>query len=127
MTPPRLVGNRGEVGEFVLPLRNPNSKSSDPADDFTAEAAAWTMTAHEARPGHELQFAAMVERGVSIARAAFAFNNTNAEGWALYAEAIMTPHFPLDGQLFALQLRLLPPARAFLDPLVNLGPITPDG
>ena len=125
VNPPRLLGNKGELGEFVLPLRNPNSKSSDPADDFTAEAAAWTMTAHEARPGHELQFAAMVERGVSIARAAFAFNSTNAEGWALYAEAIMTPHFPLDGQLFALQLRLLRAARAFLDPMVNLGTMTP--
>jgi len=125
VNPPRLLGNKGELGEFVLPLRNPNSKSSDPADDFTAEAAAWTMTAHEARPGHELQFAAMVERGVSIARAAFAFNSTNAEGWALYAEAIMTPHFPLDGQLFALQLRLQRAARAFLDPMVNLGTMTP--
>src|SRR6266851_1423256 len=72
MNPPRLVGNRGEMGEFVLPLQNPNAKSSDPVDDFTAEAAAWTLTAHEARPGHELQFAAMVEGGVSLARAAFA-------------------------------------------------------
>jgi hypothetical protein len=106
MNPPRLIGNRGEVGEFVLPLTNPNARSSDPADDFTSQAAAWTMTAHEARPGHELQFAAMVERGVSIARAAFAFNSTNAEGWALYAESLMIPYFPADGQLFGLQLRL---------------------
>src|SRR6267378_3097758 len=127
MNPPRLLGNRGELGEFVLPLRNPNAKSSAPADDFTAEAAAWTMTAHEARPGHELQFAAMLERGVSIARAAFAFNSTNAEGWGLYAEAVMIPYFPADGQLFALQLRLLRAARAFLDPMVNLGTMTPAG
>src|SRR5256885_7528931 len=96
MNPPRLVGNRGEVGEFVLPLQNPNAKSSDPVDDFTAEAAAWTLTAHEARPGHELQFAAMVEGGVSLARAAFAFNSTNAEGWGLYAESLMIPYFPLE-------------------------------
>jgi len=125
MNPPRLLGNKGELGEFVLPLGNPNAKSSDPADDFTAEATAWTMTAHEARPGHELQFAAMVERGVSIARAAFAFNSTNAEGWALYAETVMLPHFPAEGQLFGLQLRLLRAARAFLDPMVNLGTMTP--
>jgi uncharacterized protein (DUF885 family) len=125
MNPPRLLGNKGEFGEFVLPLRNPNAKSSAPADDFTADAAAWTMTAHEARPGHELQFAAMVERGVSIARAAFAFNSTNAEGWGLYAESLMIPYFPADGQLFALQLRLLRAARAFLDPMVNLGRMTP--
>ncbi len=126
MNPPRLVGNRGEVGEFVLPLQNPNAKSSDPVDDFTGEAAAWTLTAHEARPGHELQFAAMVERGVSLARAAFAFNSTNAEGWGLYAESLMIPYFPLEGQLFSLQLRLLRAARAFLDPMVNLGRMTPD-
>ncbi len=126
MNPPRLVGNRGEVGEFVLPLKNPNAKSSDPVDDFTAEAAAWTLTAHEARPGHELQFAAMVEGGVSLARAAFAFNSTNAEGWGLYAESLMIPYFPLEGQLFSLQLRLLRAARAFLDPMVNLGRMTPD-
>ncbi|TMH45556.1 MAG: DUF885 domain-containing protein [Betaproteobacteria bacterium] len=126
MNPPRLVGNRGEVGEFVLPLTNPNAKSSDPVDDFTAEAAAWTLTAHEARPGHELQFAAMVEGGVSLARAAFAFNSTNAEGWGLYAESLMIPYFPLEGQLFSLQLRLLRAARAFLDPMVNLGRMNPD-
>jgi hypothetical protein len=126
MNPPRLVGNRGEVGEFVLPLQNPNAKSSDPVDDFTAEAAAWTITAHEARPGHELQFAAMVEGGVSLARAAFAFNSTNVEGWGLYAESLMIPWFPPEGQLFSLQLRLLRAARAFLDPMVNLGRMNPD-
>jgi hypothetical protein len=125
MNAPRLIGNQGEVGEFVLPLTNPNAQSSDPADDFTAQAAAWTMTAHEARPGHELQFAVMVERGVSVARAAFAFNSTNAEGWALYAESLMIPYFPADGQMFGLQLRLLRAARAFLDPMVNLGRMTP--
>ena len=125
MNPPRLVGNRGEVGEFVLPLRNPNAKSPDQLDDFTAEASSWSHTAHEARPGHELQFAAMVESGVSLARAAFAFNSTNVEGWGLYAESIMLPHFPPEGQLFSLQLRLLRAARAFLDPMVNLGRMTP--
>lgn len=125
MNAPRLIGNQGEVGEFVLPLTNPNAQSSEPADDYTAQAATWTMTAHEARPGHELQFAAMVERGVSLARAAFAFNSTNAEGWALYAESLMLPYFPADGQLFGLQLRLQRAARAFLDPLVNLGRMTP--
>jgi uncharacterized protein (DUF885 family) len=125
MNAPRLVGNQGEVGEFVLPLRNPNAQSDAAADDFTAEAAAWALTAHEARPGHELQFAAMVEGGVSMARAVFAFNSANVEGWGLYAESLMIGYFPSDGQLFGLQLRLLRAARAFLDPMVNLGRMTP--
>ena len=122
---PRLIGNQGELGEFVIPLTNPNAKGGGANDDFTAPASAWSLTAHEARPGHELQFAAMVERGVSLARAVFASNSTNAEGWGLYAEAIMLPYYPDDGRLFALQLRLARAARAFLDPMVNLGRITP--
>ena len=124
MNAPRLIGNKGELGEFVIPLTNPNAKGGV-NDDFTAPASAWSLTAHEARPGHELQFTAMVERGVSLARAVFASNSTNAEGWGLYAEAITLPYYPDDGRLFALQLRLMRAARCFLDPMVNLGRIPP--
>jgi uncharacterized protein (DUF885 family) len=73
-----------------------------------------------------VQFAAMVETGVSIARAIFAMNSTNVEGWALYAEAEMKPFEPLEGQLAALQHRLLRSARAFLDPGLQAGTITKD-
>jgi len=66
-----------------------------------------------------------MDHGVSIARAVFAFNSVNVEGWALYSEAEMKPYFPLDGQLVGLQNRLMRAARAFLDPMVNLGMITP--
>ena len=128
MRPPRLVDNRGEQGEFVLPLNIP---SADPSkakqyDDFTFEAASWTLTAHEARPGHELQFAAMVEHGVSQARAIYAFNSTNVEGWGLYAEYIVKPFMPREGQLISLQHRLLRAARAFSDPELQMGRTTPE-
>jgi hypothetical protein len=130
MRPPRLVGNTGEQGEFVLPLRVPTAGGDGSAmkgfDDFTFDAASWTLTAHEARPGHELQFASLVENGVSMARAVFAFNSVNVEGWALYAESEMKPYLPLDGQLIALQHRLLRAARAFLDPELQAGRIKPD-
>jgi len=127
MDPPRLMGNTGERGTFVLPLAMSSSPGQAAAayDDFTFEAASWTLTAHEARPGHELQFAAMVERGVSVARQLFAFNSVNVEGWALYMEAETKPYEPLDGQLGALQHRLLRAARAFLDPGVQSGAILP--
>jgi uncharacterized protein (DUF885 family) len=120
MVPPRLIGNTGEQGEFVLPLSVPG-KVEQKYDDFNYDAAAWTLTAHEARPGHELQFDGMVERGVSIARAVFAMNSVNAEGWGLYAEAITLPYMPDDGQLVSLQLRLQRAARAFLDPELQTG------
>jgi len=127
MRAPRLVGNTGEQGEFVLPLRVPGVQGpASRLDDFTFAAASWTLTAHEARPGHEMQFAAMLERGVSIARALFAANSTNIEGWALYAEAFTKPFMPLEGQLVSLQHRLVRAARAFLDPELQLGKISPE-
>ena len=128
MSPPRLIGNTGEYGEFVLTTGMPPDASGKVLrfDDFTHEAGTWTLTAHEARPGHELQFAKMIEAGVSTARGVFAFNSVNVEGWALYAEAEMQPFEPSDGQLFALQARAQRAARAFLDPMVNLGKITPE-
>jgi uncharacterized protein (DUF885 family) len=124
--PPRLIGNTGEAAEFVLPLSNPNAKAGAAMDDFNYDAITWTLTAHEARPGHELQFAAMLESGVSIARAVFAFNSANIEGWALYAEALMKQHLPIEGQIGVLQMRMMRDARAFLDPMLNLGLIQPD-
>lgn len=129
MSPPRLVGNTGEYGEFVLTTGMPPDASGKALrfDDFTHQAGSWTLTAHEGRPGHELQFAKMIEAGVSTARAVFAFNSVNVEGWALYAEAEMQPYEPLDGQFFALQHRMLRAARAFLDPMVNLGRISAAG
>lgn len=124
--PPRLIGNTGEPAEFVLPIANPNAAPGTVMDDFNYDAIAWTLTAHEARPGHELQFARMLERGVSTARVVFAFNSANIEGWALYAEAVMKKYLPLEGQISSLQMRLMREARAFLDPMINLGMIEPD-
>jgi uncharacterized protein (DUF885 family) len=126
MSPPRLIGNTGEYGEFVIPLSNPNAKSKARMDDFDFTAMSWTLAAHEARPGHELQFASMVEQGMSVARATFAFNSTNVEGWGLYSEALVLPYMPPEGQLVSLQARLLRMARALLDPQINLGRMTPE-
>jgi uncharacterized protein (DUF885 family) len=126
MTPPPFLHNTGQRGEFVLPLNIPSATggAEDKYDDFTFDAVAWTLTAHEARPGHELQFDSMVEHGVSSARALYAFNSTNAEGWGLYSEYIMQPYEPIEGQLMTLQLRLLRAARAFLDPELQSGKVT---
>ncbi|QNK64446.1 DUF885 domain-containing protein [Pedobacter sp. PAMC26386] len=126
MVPPPFLNNTGQRGVFVLPLNMPpapGEKESDKYDDFTFDAASWTIIAHEARPGHELQFDKMVEEGVSQARSLYAFNSTNAEGWGLYSEYITRPYMPLEGQLVSLDYRLLRAARAFLDPEVQSGKI----
>jgi hypothetical protein len=127
MSQPPFLNNTGQRGEFVLPLNIPSATggSDDKYDDFTFDAVTWTLISHEARPGHELQFDSMVEQGVSLARALYAFNSTNAEGWGLYSEYIMQPFEPAEGQLLTLQLRLLRAARAFLDPELQSGKVTP--
>jgi hypothetical protein len=127
MVGPPFLHNTGQRGEFVLPLNLPSAAggAEDKYDDFTFDAVAWTLTAHEARPGHELQFDSMLEQGVSLARARYAINSTNAEGWGLYSEYIMQPYEPAEGQLLTLQSRLLRAARAFLDPELQSGKVTP--
>jgi hypothetical protein len=125
MVPARFIGNTGEQGEFVLPLSVPGAKDLK-YDDFNYNAASWTLTAHEARPGHELQFSRMIENGTSLARAVFAFNSVNVEGWGLYAEAISLPYMPDEGKLVSLQLRLQRAARAFVDPELQSGAYTPE-
>jgi uncharacterized protein (DUF885 family) len=128
MVPPPLLNNTGERGEFVLPLNIPSASggAGDTYDDFTFDAVAWTLTAHEARPGHELQFDSMIEHGVSTARVLYAFNSTNVEGWGLYSEYIMQPYEPAEGQLLTLQQRLMRAGRAFLDPELQSGKLTPE-
>ena len=128
MVPPPFLHNTGQKGEFVLPLNipaGPGQASAEKYDDFTFDAAAWTLTAHEARPGHELQFDSMLEHGVSLARIRYAFNSTNVEGWGLYSEYLIRPYMPLEGQLISLDYRLLRAARAFLDPELQSGKIQP--
>jgi hypothetical protein len=123
---PRMIGNTGEYPSFIIPLLGKNDDGSWVQTDDTYAAGSWTLTAHEARPGHEMQFSSVLESGVSIARALFAFNSANVEGWGLYAEAVMRPYLPLEAQMISLQYRLMRAARMFLDPMLNLGLITPE-
>jgi hypothetical protein len=126
--PPPFLNNTGQQAEFVLPLNMPaaaGSSESRKVDDYSYDAASWTMIAHEARPGHELQFDSMVEQGVSLARALYTLNSTNVEGWGVYSEYIVKPYMPLEGQLISLQFRLLRAARAYLDPELQAGLIQP--
>lgn len=127
LDPAPLLNNHGEKGAFVLPLETTGAGGASlKYDDFTFAAASWTLTTHEARPGHELQFDAMIEHGVSLARAMFAFNSTNVEGWGLYSEWYMLPFMPDEGKLISLQFRMLRAARAFLDPELQFGRTTPE-
>ncbi len=120
-TPP-LIGNTGERPEFVVPV---GTKDKVAFDDFSYMAAAKSLTAHEGRPGHDLQFSTVLDRGVSTIRANYAFNSVNVEGWGLYAEWLMEPSLTLDEHFALLMSRMMRNARMFLDPEIHLGLITP--
>lgn len=92
-------------------------------DDFNFPEAVVTLTAHEAMPGHALQYHVMKERGTSLMRALMAFNSVNVEGWGLYAEDLVYPYLTKEEQFVTLQRRLWRQARMFLDPELNLGRI----
>ena len=112
-----------DSGTFVIPALR-NKKQAKLYNDFTNPAMSWTLTAHEGRPGHDLQFATIENSRLSLARADFASNTVNIEGWATYAEKIMLPYMPLEGQFMSLQFQLLRAARAFLEPELQQGKIT---
>lgn len=118
-TPP-LINNQGERPEFVIPT----SKDKMPFDDFSHQNIAIVLTAHEGRPGHDLQFSNIIDKGLSLIRGNYAFNSVNVEGWALYAEDLIFPYITDEEKLFALQTRLWRIARAFVDPSLQLGKIT---
>lgn len=122
LTTPPFIGNTGERPEFVVPVGSADKLAFD---DFAFVAAAKSLTAHEGRPGHDLQFSAALDRGVSTIRANYAFNSVNVEGWALYAEWLMESSMSLDEKMGLMMARMMRNARMFLDPEIQMGLISP--
>ena len=118
LNPPPLINNSGILPEFVVPT---SSTGQVPFNDFSYESAATILTAHEGRPGHDLQFTRMIENPPSIIRARYAMNSVNVEGWALYAEDLVYPFLSDEEKFAGIQMRLWRQARYFLDPMVQLG------
>ena len=121
LIPPPLINNNGILPEFVVPT---SSSGRLPFDDFAYESAATILTAHEGRPGHDLQFSRMLENPVSIVRSRYAMSSVNVEGWALFAEDLVFPYLTDEEKFVAYQTRLWRIARYYLDPMVQLGEAT---
>ncbi len=113
-----ILKHHGILGEFVLP---DIGKGKGTGIDEYYPAAAYPLWVHELRPGHDHQFAKIVELQPSIARRLFSSHSANWEGWALYAERLASGYLGLEARFMLLQSRLLRIARMRLDPEVNLG------
>ena len=86
------------AGRVRAAARRCPARSTQKYDDFNYDAAAWTLTAHEARPGHELQFDAHGRDTASRWRARiFAFNSVNARAGGCTPRPSPCPTCPSTG------------------------------
>jgi uncharacterized protein (DUF885 family) len=125
MSPPRLIGNTGEYGEFVLPVRlaGGSDGSTKQMDDFTNEAVSWALAAHEGAGSRvAVRFHCGERRFPSPPH--LRREQCQRRGWGLYMEEQMLPYIPLEGQFATLWSHMVRAARAFLDPGLNAGTIT---
>ncbi len=138
LRPPRLLAGDREplAGEplareplvFAVPAIVADPAGGETAlGDYTFDDVTWTLTIHEAMPGHGLHYACVLDSPLSRVRTVLDDNcRALIEGWAQYAEAELRPDLPAGAQLVALQQRQLRAARAFLDPGLHLGRVTVD-
>ncbi len=118
--PPPMIKNSKVLPKFVIPRLTGEGGT----DDYVFREAIINLCAHEAIPGHAVQYQIMKERGVSLARSWLANNSANVEGWAHYAESIVYPYLDEETKFVTIQRRLWRIARAFLDPQLNLRKIS---
>lgn len=119
---PCMIDNKGqkdeEYPEFVLCNALGNA----------SPVGAYALSAHEGRPGHDLQFSSIVTQTVegrmNLLESVLSSNSTNAEGWAHYVEYCMAKHYTSQARLAAMQDQLMRVCRTFLDPEINLGLIS---
>ncbi len=123
---PPFFGNRGTVGELVLPAPRGRSEVSDPGGWYATEAASWAVAAHEGLPGHALQIGRLLEPDVSLARGPLGFTYAGLEGWAVYAGSEISPELPPAARFITLHHDLRRAACAFLDPALHHGYLTPE-
>ncbi len=117
LRPPSLLNRQEERGELLIP----DTSSQNLFADFLSPYVVASMLAHEGRPGHEIQFAKFMEKGVSLIRNRYAATTVNVEGWANYAEDLVQPYLTEEERFMAMRLRLWRVARAFLEPEYVLG------
>lgn len=119
---PSFINNKGKNDkdwpEFVLCNAIGNA----------SPMGAYALSAHEGRPGHDLQFSTMVtktlEGKMNLLESVLSSNSTNTEGWAHWVEYWMAKHFTSQAKLAALQDQLMRVCRLFLDPQINMGLIS---
>jgi hypothetical protein len=96
--------------------------------DWLVSPSLHATSAHEGRPGHEMQFFKIQKsKFKSKVRHHLIDNTANTEGWALYAESIVETHVEdMAQQLYYLQAYLLRIVRVITDYETQLGISTYD-
>lgn len=94
--------------------------------DFIIKDSLHATTAHEGRPGHEMQFRSIKDiEKKSFIRHSMMQNTANTEGWALFAESLIEKHVSSASEkLFYKQAYMMRILRVVTDYEVNRGFIT---
>ncbi len=126
MAPPPFAG--ASTGHFFVPYPPDGSTPDEVAQRLATNnrAGQWSITVHEAYPGHHWHFAHLASRPIRPLRAVFG-SPYFVEGWGLYSEDLMrergfftTP----EQELCQRDMRLFRAARIIVDTSLHLGDMT---
>jgi len=123
--PPFAPGNRRRVGHFFVPYPPDDASAEQIAQRLATNAhyAMWTITAHEAYPGHHWHLSWLAATRARPLRHVFS-STYFTEGWGLYAEEMMREQgFFTDPRhaLGQVDARLFRAARIVVDTSLHLG------
>lgn len=128
MPPPPFSTRR--AGHFFVPFP-PEGATPDQVEQRLATnsyASAWTISTHEAYPGHHWHLAHLASLGIRPLR--YVYDSTYfTEGWGLYSEQLMADQgfFPdLRTRVGQVDARLFRAARIIVDTSLHLGEMTVD-
>ena len=114
---------------FILPLNLPSANGAQAKvfDDFTYDAVAWTPHGlTKLDPATNFSLIPWWNKVSRLLALSTRSTQPTQKAGGLYSEYLIKPYMPAEGQLASLDLRLLRAARAFLDPELQSGAVTPE-
>jgi len=126
---PQMIDSMPSVSKFPFVLWPSVKIMNKKTPDYKIAPFIHSISAHEGRPGHEMQFTSIQNiPNKSYIRHKLIMNTANVEGWALYAEKMIEEHVSSDNferLLFYKLAYLQRVLRVITDYEITLGKITP--
>ncbi len=126
---PQMIDSMKTASDYPFVLWPEVKVMKKKTPDFIIKPAIQPISAHEGRPGHEMQFLAIQNSNYkSVIRHKLIQNTANVEGWALYAEKLIEEQVDAkdyETLMFYKSTYLLRIVRVITDYKISLGLMTP--